>query len=117
MKTFLEVEVQFRESDDPIEEILDRMDIDDFKKLSKYIKNGASSVIKDPLNEFLKWYDDVTSSPFSLQCQCRTLIRRILTNLSDRRSILPRIDSLDLPNKLKQYLKYEGSETEIDLGQ
>ena len=75
----------------------------------KHKEKEVPSVIKDPMREFLKWYDDMTSSPFSLQCQCRMLIRRTLVSLSDRRSILPRIDSLDLPNKLKQYLrKYEG---------
>ena len=73
-----------------------------FEEFTENNKDGELlSRVEDPMVEFLKWYKDMTSLPFSLHFQCRTLIRRILTSLSDRRSILPRIDSLDLPNKLK----------------
>ena len=52
----------------------------------------------------------------SLMRQCRVAIRRQLSVASHHRTILPAIDQLPLPSRLKQYLKFEGPLTEIDLG-
>ena len=71
--------------------------------------------IRSAITEFVAWYGEVTSSPFSLQCQCRTFIRKMFTSVSNRRSILPRTESLDLPDEFKKYLKYEGCLTEVNL--
>ena len=85
----------------------------DFEYYVNRNRNGVQ--VKNSANEFLDWYEQVSSSPFSLLCQCRTMIRRKLVSASDHRSILRRIDSLNLPDVLKQYLKYEGRLTEVDL--
>ena len=67
------------------------------------------------VNPFKIWYKEVTSRPFTLQCQCRTVIRRTLVGVSDHSSILPRIELLNLPQKLKQYIRYEECLSEVDL--
>ena len=80
---------------------------------------SSSKVIKDfrslNIKEFLDWYEHVKAKPFSLQCQSRTLIRRILVRANDHRSIMPRIEALNLPERLKEYLRHEGARTEVDL--
>ena len=59
------------------------------------------------LGGFLEWYRCVTSSPFTLQNECRTMIRKSLIEASNHRSILKRIELLHLPKELKKYLVYE----------
>jgi len=51
----------------------------------------------------------------SLMRQCRVAIRRQLSLASCHRTILPAIDQLPLPSRLQQYLKFERSDTEVDL--
>ena len=87
-----------------------RIDFEDYVN-----RNGNGEQLKNSAKEFLDWCEQITSSPFSLICQCRTMIRRQLVSVSGHRSILRRIDSLNLPEVLKQYLKYEGRLTEVDL--
>ena len=62
---------------------------------------------ENSMKEFLEWYQGVTSSPFTLQNECRTLIRNSLVEASDHRNILNRIELLNLPEKLRKYLMYE----------
>ena len=59
------------------------------------------------LEGFLEWYRRVTSSPFTLKNECRTLIRKSLIEASNHRSILKKIELLHLPKQLKKYLIYE----------
>ena len=61
------------------------------------------------------WHEAVNRSPSSLACQCRTSIRKHLSLVSKRRNILILVQTLPLPNILKQYLIYEGFATEVDL--
>jgi len=47
--------------------------------------------------------------------QCRVAIRRQLSVTWCYSTILPAIDQLPLPSELQEYLKFEGSLTEVDL--
>ena len=73
------------------------------------------TTLRKSVETFQEWCDHVMSSPSSLQCHCRTSIRKLLINVSNHRSILTRIESLHMPESLKQYLRYEGNLTEVDL--
>ena len=66
-----------------------------------------SPVFEQLIREFLEWYRVTTSSPFTLQFQCRTVIRKTLILATGHRSILKRIAMLHLPEKLKKFLIYE----------
>ena len=66
-----------------------------------------SSAFKHSMVEFREWHGSATRSPFSLRTECRTLIRKVLINASQHRSILKRIGLLHLPEKLKKFLIYE----------
>jgi len=65
--------------------------------------------------ELLSWLNEDRQQVPSLMRQCRVAIRRQLSVSSHHRTILPAIDQLPLPSRLKLYLKFEGSDTEIDL--
>jgi len=65
--------------------------------------------------ELLSWLNEESQRTPSLMRQCRVAIRRQLSVASHYRTILPAIDQLPLPSRLKLYLKFEGPLTEIDL--
>ena len=69
---------------------------------SEHLANKLSQ-----LEGFLEWHRRVTSSPFTLTNECRTLIRKSLIEASNHRSILKKIELLHLPKELKKYLIYE----------
>ena len=66
------------------------------------------------LVELLSWLVEDRQQVPSLMRQCRVAIRRQLTVASCHRTILPAIDQLPLARCMQQYLKFEGSHTEVD---
>jgi len=65
--------------------------------------------------KLLSWFNEDRQQVPSLMRQCRVAIRQQLSVASCYRTILPAIDQLPLPSRLQQYLKFEGSDTEVDL--
>jgi len=66
--------------------------------------------------ELLGWLTKDRQEAPSLMRQCRVAIRRQLFVASAHRTIIPAIDQLTaLRSKLRQYLKFEGPLTEVDL--
>ena len=69
----------------------------------------------DTGKEFCLWYRREMQSPSTLQNTCRTFIRTHCREVWGKRSILPALNSLPLPNTLKRYLQFEGTFSEVDL--
>ena len=67
------------------------------------------------IQQLLNWLNEDRQQVPSLQRQCRVVIRRQLSVAVHFQSILPAIDKLQLPTKLKLYLQFDGTLTEVDL--
>lgn len=65
--------------------------------------------------ELLSWLNEDRQQAPSLLRQCRVAIRHQLSVTWCYSTILPAIDQLPLPSELQEYLKFEGSLTEVDL--
>ena len=81
--------------------------LDDYVGIWELVNSERLAIIVSQLGGIIEWHRCVTSSPFSLKNECRTLIRKSLIEASNHRSILKRIDLLHLPKELKKYLIYE----------
>jgi len=69
------------------------------------------------IQQLVNWLNEDRQQVPSLLRQCRVVIRRQLSVALHFQSILPAIDKLPLPNKLKLYLQFDGPFTEVDLNE
>ena len=68
------------------------------------------------IQQLVNWLNEDRQQVPSLQRQCRVVIRRQLSVAGHFQSILPAIEQLHLPNVIKEYLRFDGPLTEVDLG-
>ena len=76
---------------------------------------AAANTSGHQIKQLLNWLNEDRQQVPSLQRQCRFVIRRQLSAAVHFRSILPAIDKLPLPTKLKLYVQFDGPLTEVDL--
>ena len=67
------------------------------------------------LGQLVKWLNEDRQQVPNLLRQCRVVVRQQLSIAVNHRSILPAIDKLPLPNRMKMYLQFDGTLTEVDL--
>jgi len=80
----------------------------------KELLSAAES--NDVLKRLVKWLNEDRQQkgmPINLSCQCRVVIRRLLSAAVSYQTILPAIDKLPLPNDLKLYLQFDGKFSEV----
>ena len=71
--------------------------------------------IKNDDEEEVMWFSQAMDTPLSLRCLSRSVVRTELRRHSNNRTILPGIESLPVPDLLKQYIRYEGIMCEIEM--
>jgi ankyrin repeat protein len=79
------------------------------------IDTGASETATNLKQDLIHWLQDECRNPPRLMRLCRTAIRNELLRTFDYQNIIPHIDSLQIPEQIISYLKYESSLSEIDL--
>jgi len=67
------------------------------------------------IQQLVNWLNEDRRQVPSLQRQCRVAIRRQLSVAVHFQTILPAIDKLALPTRLKLYLQFDGILAEVDL--
>jgi len=84
---------------------------EELQKLKSAAARGRTAQIQQLVN----WLNEDRRQVPSLQRQCRVVIRRQLSVAARFQSILPTIEQLHLPNVIKEYLRFDGPLTEVDL--
>ena len=74
-------------------------------------ENASDGVLEQVVN----WLNEDRQQVPSLVRQCRVAIRRQLSVAVHYQTILPAIDKLPLPNKVKLYLQFDGPMSEVDI--
>ena len=67
------------------------------------------------IQQLVNWLNEDRQQVPSLLRQCRVVIRRQLSVAAHFQSILPAIEQLDLLDIVREYLKFDGPLTEVDL--
>jgi len=67
------------------------------------------------LDQLVNWLNEDRQRVPSLLRQCRVVVRQHLSVAARHTSILPAIDKLPLPNRMKMYLQFDGPLSEVDL--
>ena len=101
------------------QEFTDCLDLCKALVLSGYrIRQTDLQMIEDTFDDgedFCAWHRVQLKNPASLRNICRMNIRTHARKMWGNRSILPAIDSLPLPEKLKLYIKFKGVLSEVDI--
>jgi len=74
-------------------------------------ENAADGVLEQLVN----WLNEDRQQVPSLLRQCRVVVRRLLSVAVHYQTILPAIDELEVLNKVKQYLQFDGTISEVNL--
>jgi ankyrin repeat protein len=86
-------------------------EIEEVALIDTHTSETATNVKQD----LIDWLDNECRNPPRLMRLTRNAVRNELLRTYDYRNIIPHIDSLEIPEQFKSYLKYESSLSEIDL--